>query len=700
MSSESQTAGERAWGVPVALAVGLALLAATIAVTLSRSPLVLTGTNRIPPSIIVAKTTGGASACQNRETIPQGTTAVRLWLTGNVKPSVRISLVEDSRTVASGQQQSGWLGKVVTVPVGSVSHTIDDAQLCFAIGRTAEAVDLLGGPVQHPRRGESPGKIRVEYLRPGPSSWWSLAHSVARHLGLGRAPAGSWVFLLPLSAMALAALLVSLAILKELGRRLRPSVGPMWVCAAVACLSAASWSIITPPFEVTDEPSHFAYTQILAETGSLPKSHSAVFSVEQLTAMRDLDQRGVHFNPAVGTISTAAQQQRLQHDLQQPLSRVGQGAAVAGSQPPLYYALEAIPYKLAASGTLLDQLELMRLLSALMAGLTAIFTYLFLREALPRTPWAWTVGALCTALAPLLGFISGAINPDALLATVSAALFYTLARAFRHGLTPTTAAAIGATTAIGFLTKLNFIGLTPGILIALLLLTHRAAKTSKRNAYRSLALATTIALAPVGIYAIANLLSNHPGLGLASNGIADTNKHTGTTLDEINYIWQTYLPRLPGTKVYFPGVSTTRQLWFDRLVGLYGWLDTHFPDWVYNAALVPTALLAGLCLRELVRVRTALRPRLAELVSYAALAVGLLVLIAASSYLEFPGTVGGYAEPRYMLPLAALFAAVLALAARGAGRRFGPAVGTLIVVLFLGYDIFSQLQVVARFYGS
>ena len=49
----------------------------------------------------------------------------------------------------------------------------------------------------------------------------------------------------------------------------------------------------------------------------------------------------------------------------------------------------------------------MRLLSALMAGVTALFTFLFVREALPGAPWAWTVGGLGAALAPLLGFISG-----------------------------------------------------------------------------------------------------------------------------------------------------------------------------------------------------------------------------------------------------------------------------------------------------
>jgi hypothetical protein len=52
-----------------------------------------------------------------------------------------------------------------------------------------------------------------------------------------------------------------------------------------------------------------------------------------------------------------------------------------------------------------------------------------------------------------------------------------------------------------------------------------------------------------------------------------------------------------------------------------------------------------------------------------------------------------------MLPMLALLGAVLALAARGAGRRWGPVVGALIVVLFLSHDIFSLLQVTARYYG-
>ena len=48
-------------------------------------------------------------------------------------------------------------------------------------------------------------------------------------------------------------------------------------------------------------------------------------------------------------------------------------------------------------------------------------------------------------------------------------------------------------------------------------------------------------------------------------------------LGQVSYIWQLYLPRLPGMTNYFPGIFTSRQLWFDGLIGLYGWAETVFP---------------------------------------------------------------------------------------------------------------------------
>jgi 4-amino-4-deoxy-L-arabinose transferase-like glycosyltransferase len=417
-----------------------------------------------------------------------------------------------------------------------------------------------------------------------------------------------------------------------------------------------------------------------------------------MTALHDLHYGRIRQRPQNRSSFSQAEQERIQRELAAPLSRTDGGASgVAASEPPLYYALEAIPYGLGSGGTLLDRLELMRLLSALMAGLTALFAFLFVREALPGVRWAWTVGGLAVALVPLFGVMSGAVNPDAMLYAVAAALFYSLARAFRRGLTLRSACAIGIVIAVGLLTKLNFVGLLPGAVLGLVLLARRAAPAHGRAAYSWLALALAIGASPGVLYVLVNVVSDHAGLGLVSSAISLT-LHRAST-GEIAYIWEFYLPRLPGMPHYFPGYFTTREIWFNGYVGLYGWYDTAFPAWVYDAALLPAASIVLLCARALVADRAALRGRLGELLAYGAVGAGVMVLVGADSYLQFPRTAAEYGAVRYLLPMLPLLGAVVALAARGAGRRWGPAAGALLVVLFLAHDLFSQLQVIARYYG-
>ncbi len=470
------------------------------------------------------------------------------------------------------------------------------------------------------------------------------------------------------------------------------------MCALVACLNAAAWSFITPPFQVPDEPEHVAYVKQLAERGSLPASTGG-FSLEEQLALDDTKLQSVAEKPEHQPISSRAQQEKLEGDLHRAERSAGAGGAYAGvaaPEPPLYYALEAIPYTLGRGGTLLARIQLMRLLSALMGGLTVLFSFLFLRETLPRVPWAWTVGGLGVALVPLLGFMSGAVNPDAMLFAVTAALFFALARGFRRGLTRQGAITLGALIAVGLITKLNYVGIAPGALLGLLVLSVRAARTLGRAAYVSLAISLAVALSPGAVFVLHHLASGAPAFGIISRGIAGAH---GSLWSEISYIWELYLPKVPGMHSDFGGLVSARDLWFKGYVGLYGWLDTTFPGWVYELALLPAALIAGLCARELIANAGALRGRLSEISVYGAIGVGLLALIGADSYNVFPTLNAEYAQTRYLLALIPLLAAVLALAARGAGRRWGAAVGATIIVLFLAHDLFSQLQEVARFYG-
>jgi 4-amino-4-deoxy-L-arabinose transferase-like glycosyltransferase len=331
-----------------------------------------------------------------------------------------------------------------------------------------------------------------------------------------------------------------------------------------------------------------------------------------------------------------------------------------------------------------------------------LLTFCFLRETLPGVPWAATVGALCVALQPLFASMSGSVNPDAMLYAVSAAVFLCLARAFRRGLTRRLAVALGLAIAVGFLTKLNFIGFAVGVFVGLAVLAARGVRSRGRKALLAPTIAAVIGSSPVMLYALRNILSHRPTFGILSGILSGETGllSTKSLFHELSYIWQLYLPRLPGMTHYFVGLATYKDIWFDRSVGLYGWMDTMFPAWVDSVALVFAGVVALLLGRELVARRDALRRRLPELGVYAAITVAVLVMLGASSYISDAVDQGAaFGEPRYLLPMLPLLGAAITLAIRGAGRRWAPVAGAATVILFLGHDIFSQLQVIARYYG-
>ena len=230
------------------------------------------------------------------------------------------------------------------------------------------------------------------------------------------------------------------------------------------------------------------------------------------------------------------------------------------------------------------------------------------------------------AFVPALASISGGLNPDAMLCAVAAALFYCLARAFRRGLTERLAIAIGLLTAVGLLTKLNFLGLIPGVALAAALLGRRLwAARGRRAALRALVPLCAIAAAPPCVYALVNVLSHHHTLGIGSGVIAVSAQRS--LLGELSYIWQLYLPRLPGMHVDFADISPLRNLWFHGLVGEYGFEDTFLPGWADTVALLALAPVIALAAREALARRHALPVRTAELSVYLVVAAGLLLLI-------------------------------------------------------------------------
>jgi 4-amino-4-deoxy-L-arabinose transferase-like glycosyltransferase len=478
------------------------------------------------------------------------------------------------------------------------------------------------------------------------------------------------------------------------------------VCFLLAFVNAAIWGVVVPPFQVPDEIAHFGYAQYFAETGKAPpQGVKGQYSPQELTALNALDFFTVIGHPAQRGILTPAEDHALRVALASKPSPLGEGGtSAATNQPPLYYALEAIPYWLSPSSDIFTRLALMRLLSALMAGFTVLAIFLFLRELLPGSPWAWTVGALAVAFQPSFDFLAAGVHGDNLLFLASAAAFLALARTYRRGLTTRRGAAIGLATVVGVLGKLTFIAFLPGIALAVLLLAWRAWPKQRRQALGGMALAGAIVLVPVVVYALLNATVWHRG-GVTAGGFAGAAAPVGpghgpvTWAETLDYTWQLYLPRLPFMHhVDFASYPLTTT-WLDGTIGRFGWLDYSFPTWVYTAAKWLFLALAVLGVATLVQLRGRVRELLPLFGCFAVMALGLLAAIGYDGIRYRINTGDPFEQARYLFPLLAFYALFLVVASRGLGRRWAPVLGGVLVVLTMAHGLFAETLTISRYYG-
>ncbi len=207
----------------IVLAAGLALIAVLIGVTLARSPPTLAGTNGVPAERPVGIAEVAIGACQAGETLPAGTSAIRLSLIAIVGARVSVRVLSGRELLTHGVTGAGWTGSEVTVEVAPLARSVSHAKVCFGLSDvdgevvvrgklTPPAVAAVSGRGQHLN-----GRFRVEYVRAGHASWLTLLTSVARHMSLGRGGGGLWIVFFILALALTVVALTSWAIVRELG---------------------------------------------------------------------------------------------------------------------------------------------------------------------------------------------------------------------------------------------------------------------------------------------------------------------------------------------------------------------------------------------------------------------------------------------------------------------------------------------------
>jgi hypothetical protein len=165
--------------VRAVLAAGLLLLLALAGVTLAQSAPRPSGSNYVPEVEEVVRLVGDDRHCQEGETIPGDSAAMRILIGTNGRPAPELGVTiaaRGGRAISAGRLAAGTPEGRVEIPIRAVEDTTPAARVCVARRGPGRTVLYGGG-----------GRVRLEWVRSGEESWLALLPTVAHRFSLGRA---------------------------------------------------------------------------------------------------------------------------------------------------------------------------------------------------------------------------------------------------------------------------------------------------------------------------------------------------------------------------------------------------------------------------------------------------------------------------------------------------------------------------------
>src|SRR5436190_390679 len=156
----------------------------------------------------------------------------------------------------------------------------------------------------------------------------------------------------------------------------------------------AMYAVRTPHWQAPDEPAHFNYVRVLAETGAFPVLEQGDYDQAYLERIKS---------------------EKFPPELSVDLIRY------EAHQPPLYYLL-AVPVYLSARALNLDIVLALRLLNVLLGLPVSLIAFRIFRFVFPANPLLRLVGAGFIATLPMHIAMSAAINNDTLAEVIVATL--------------------------------------------------------------------------------------------------------------------------------------------------------------------------------------------------------------------------------------------------------------------------------------
>lgn len=388
------------------------------------------------------------------------------------------------------------------------------------------------------------------------------------------------------------------------GTIVRDLLGIFLIALVVRCI----WAVVVPPWQAPDEPDHYVYAAHIGEQYQIPHppfEKAPYYSTEVTTSWMNTFLGGIS---GVGASSghdlpylPVAYDYRTARDYEAPhQDRLSSAGARATSYPPLYYLLEAIPYRLLRGAPLLSRLYAMRLITATLGALSCVFAYLMAYELRCQRRWGWTLG-LCMALMPMYVFATSTINNDAAMYLGVTALIWLLIRIYqRNTVSRSLTFALGLVSGLSLLAKPTVFPLTflAGSLILIKIFPAiRAFWLRAREEFLALGAYAAgglmiyspwvafslyyygnIGFATVPATALFRLFSGAAPVAAASNPVAAAIPTTSAPLSVISLssLWSYLQFKQDGGWDHYHWLLI-RSFW-----GNFGWLDAPMPDWIFR----------------------------------------------------------------------------------------------------------------------
>ncbi len=490
---------------------------------------------------------------------------------------------------------------------------------------------------------------------------------------------------------------------------------PLALLLVVVAIFGTAWVVLVPPWGGPDEDSHFAYAQTLGELGRLPGGAGLAVSGQQRNSMDFVNSDAtVIFHYAKPTWSGATERRwRIADRLAD--RRNGGGGNAAAAYPPAYYLIESLPYRALGKTDVMTDLYVMRLVSALWLLVATVGAWLLAGEVFGRNRALQLVTAASVGLWPMVAFVCGVLNPDAMLIGLSSLTTWLGVSLLRRGPSAARAIALALCIGLALATKATALAWLPPLAFAMAITAWRLRRRiSVRRVLAVAAVVLAFAL-PVGAwvsyahdhgrtaYAQATLVGSAP----TSAGAPGSTSGNGGVRQFASYLWQFYLPKLPfqHPKIHFvdPHISTfpVFHVWLASGWASFGWVNVWFGTWVYYLFLaIAILIVAGAAITAVKawpwRIRRA--PWLAPTAFMALFAVSLLGGLHRTDFHMYLDNDPPFLQGRYLLPIAPILALFVAQATRALPRRWRPAGAGAVLAGLVVFQLACLGLILYRYY--